>query len=101
MVPISDTHGTKTRLEGRLPVVRDNALVGHIAAEFTREAAGSDPVPFYLNPRIGGVDHTQRILRLTGSMDGTCSSCPWSWGSSPGIGCTVGSRAGAVPVGAT
>ena len=44
----------ETRLEGRLPVVRDSALVGQVAAEFTRGAAGSDPVPFYLNPRIGG-----------------------------------------------
>ncbi len=44
----------EARLEGRLPVVRDSALVGHLAAELTRKAAGSEPIPFYLNPRIGG-----------------------------------------------
>ena len=39
----------EARLEGRLPVVRDSALVGHLAAELTRKAAGSEPVPFYLS----------------------------------------------------
>ena len=44
----------ETRLEGRLPIVKNSALVGQAAAELSREAAGSGPLPFYLNPRIGG-----------------------------------------------
>jgi hypothetical protein len=43
------------RFDGRLPIVRGrSALVGQIAAEFTREAPGSQPVPFFLYPRVGG-----------------------------------------------
>ena len=43
------------RLEGRLPIVRErSALIGQAAAELSREAEGSAPLPFYLRPRIGG-----------------------------------------------
>ena len=45
-----------SRMEGRLPVARGrSAFVGQIRAELVRESSGSDPVPFYLYPRLGGL----------------------------------------------
>ncbi len=43
------------RIEGRLPVRRgQSALVGQIALNVNHENSGSDPIPFYLRPHIGG-----------------------------------------------
>lgn len=48
-------YGYETRLEGRMPVAGNRSvLVGEADVELTREAGGSDPVPFYLLPRVGG-----------------------------------------------
>ena len=45
----------EARLEGRLPVARGrSALAGQASAELSRAGEGSEPLPFYLNPRIGG-----------------------------------------------
>jgi len=43
------------QLEGRMPVVSTNsALVGQANFELNRQRGGSDPIPFYLLPHIGG-----------------------------------------------
>ncbi len=43
------------QLEGRLPIFsKSSALVGQANIEFNRPRGGSDPIPFYLLPRIGG-----------------------------------------------
>ncbi len=45
----------EVQLEGRLPVLRQrSAFVGLASLEFNRRRSGSDPIPFYLLPRIGG-----------------------------------------------
>ena len=45
----------ETELEGRMPVARGrSALVAQGSAELTRPQPGSDPVPFFLQPHIGG-----------------------------------------------
>ncbi len=52
------------QMEGRLPVASQrSALVGQANLEFTRPEGGSDPVPFYLLPHIGG-SSTLRGFRL-------------------------------------
>jgi hypothetical protein len=43
------------QLEGRMPVRSgQSAFVGQATLSLTRERSGSDPIPFYLRPRIGG-----------------------------------------------
>jgi hypothetical protein len=43
------------RLEGRTPVkTRNSVLVGQADFELNRERSGSDAIPFYLQPHIGG-----------------------------------------------
>jgi hypothetical protein len=43
------------QLEGRMPVRKQqSALVGQIALNVNHERAGSDPIPFYMRPHIGG-----------------------------------------------
>lgn len=43
------------QLEGRLPIFsKSSVLVGQANMELTRARGGSDPVPFYLLPHIGG-----------------------------------------------
>jgi hypothetical protein len=43
------------RLEGRLPIApRRSVLVAQASTVLTREDSGTDPLPFYLYPRIGG-----------------------------------------------
>jgi hypothetical protein len=45
----------ETQLEGRAPIVKGSSvLVGEANFQLTREGSGSDPVPFYLLPHIGG-----------------------------------------------
>lgn len=45
----------ETELEGRMPVARGRSeLVAQGRAELTRPQAGSEPVPFFLQPHIGG-----------------------------------------------
>lgn len=45
----------ETQLEGRMPVARGRSvLIAQGSAELTRTRPGSDPVPFYLLPHIGG-----------------------------------------------
>jgi len=45
----------EAQLEGRLPVIRDrSALVGQASIELNRERHGSEPLPFFLQPHIGG-----------------------------------------------
>ncbi len=47
--------GYEGRLEGRMPVRQgQSALVGQIALNVNHENSGSDPIPFYLRPHIGG-----------------------------------------------
>ncbi len=42
-------------MEGRLPIVQGRSvLIGQAAADMLREGSGTEPVPFYLYPRIGG-----------------------------------------------
>ncbi len=42
-------------LEGRMPVrPGQSAFVGHIALNVNHENSGSDPIPFYMRPHIGG-----------------------------------------------
>ncbi len=46
---------SEIQIEGRLPVVPSNSvLVGQADFEIDREVSGSDPIPFYLLPHIGG-----------------------------------------------
>jgi len=43
------------QLEGRMPVRSgQSAFVGQIAMNVNHERSGSDPIPFYMRPRIGG-----------------------------------------------
>lgn len=43
------------RLEGRMPVVQEQSgLVGLFTLNLNHEKGGSDPIPFYMRPRIGG-----------------------------------------------
>ncbi len=43
------------QLEGRLPIFsKSSVLVGQADMEFNRPRGGSDPIPFYLLPHIGG-----------------------------------------------
>jgi hypothetical protein len=43
------------RMEGHMPVARGrSAFVGEVRAQLVRESSGSDPLPFYLYPRLGG-----------------------------------------------
>ena len=43
------------QLEGRLPIFsKSSVLVGQANMEFNRPRGGSDPIPFYLLPHIGG-----------------------------------------------
>jgi hypothetical protein len=43
------------KLEGRLPVrAGQSAFVGQIALNVNHENSGSDPIPFYMRPHIGG-----------------------------------------------
>jgi hypothetical protein len=43
------------RIEGRLPIVQGRSvLIGQVATDMLREASGTEPIPFYLYPRIGG-----------------------------------------------
>jgi Omp85 superfamily domain len=43
------------RVEGRMPVIHDrSALVGQFTMSLNHENSGSDPIPFYMRPRIGG-----------------------------------------------
>ncbi len=43
------------QLEGRTPIkLRNSVLVGQANFQMNRERGGSDPIPFYLQPRIGG-----------------------------------------------
>ena len=52
------------QLEGRLPIASErSAFVGQANIEFNRAVGGSDPVPFYLLPHIGG-SGTLRGFRL-------------------------------------
>jgi hypothetical protein len=45
----------ETKLEGRLPIVRGRSvLIGQARTDLTREAGGTEVLPFYLYPRIGG-----------------------------------------------
>ncbi|MBI3664627.1 MAG: BamA/TamA family outer membrane protein [Acidobacteria bacterium] len=45
----------ETQLEGRMPMASGrSALVGQANIELNRERGGSDPIPFYLLPHIGG-----------------------------------------------
>jgi hypothetical protein len=42
-------------VEGRMPVAhRRSALIGQMQVQLNRERGGSDPLPFFLNPRVGG-----------------------------------------------
>jgi hypothetical protein len=52
------------RMEGRLPIASErSAFVGQANLEFNRRSGGSDPIPFYLLPHIGG-SSTLRGFRL-------------------------------------
>jgi hypothetical protein len=52
------------QLEGRLPVAHGrSAFVGQATIELTRRRGGSDPIPFYMLPHIGG-SSTLRGFRL-------------------------------------
>src|SRR5262249_83636 len=43
------------QLEGRMPVRSgQSAFVGHVALNVNHENHGSDPIPFYMRPHIGG-----------------------------------------------
>jgi hypothetical protein len=54
----------EAQLEGRLPIGHQrSAFVGQASIEFTRRRGGSDPIPFYLLPHIGG-SSTLRGFRL-------------------------------------
>jgi hypothetical protein len=45
----------ETQLEGRLPILNGrSALVGEANVELNRERHGSEPLPFFLQPHIGG-----------------------------------------------
>ncbi|MFQ5739912.1 MAG: BamA/TamA family outer membrane protein [Acidobacteriota bacterium] len=45
----------QAHLEGRLPVARErSALVGWLDLALNRERGGSDPLPFYVQPHLGG-----------------------------------------------
>ncbi len=45
----------EVRLEGRLPLIRGNGvLVAQGSSELNRLRGGSDPIPFYILPHIGG-----------------------------------------------
>ncbi len=42
-------------LEGRMPVRSgQSGFVGHLALNVTHERSGSDPIPFYMRPHLGG-----------------------------------------------
>jgi hypothetical protein len=50
-----DYFAYETQMEGRLPAVPQNsAFVGQANIELNRPRGGSDPIPFYLLPHIGG-----------------------------------------------
>jgi hypothetical protein len=52
------------QMEGRLPIASGrSAFVGQANLEFNRQSSGSDPIPFYLLPHIGG-SSTLRGFRL-------------------------------------
>jgi hypothetical protein len=52
------------QMEGRLPMASArSAFVGQANLEFNRRSSGSDPIPFYLLPHIGG-SSTLRGFRL-------------------------------------
>jgi hypothetical protein len=54
----------EAQLEGRLPVINQrSAFVGQASIELTRRRGGSDPIPFYLLPHIGG-SSTLRGFRI-------------------------------------
>ena len=45
----------ETQLEGRAPIkTRNSVLVGQANFQMNRERGSSDPIPFYLEPHIGG-----------------------------------------------
>jgi len=47
--------GYEMQLEGRMPIVpTSSVLVGQANFELNRQRGGSDPIPFYLLPHIGG-----------------------------------------------
>ena len=68
----------ETRLEARLPIVKNSALVGQATAELSREAARA--VRPYLSTSTRGLAGRPRSegSPSTGSTDGTCSLCRWS-----------------------
>jgi outer membrane translocation and assembly module TamA len=58
------------RMEGRLPIAAErSAFVGQANLEFNRRSGGSDPIPFYLLPHIGGSSTLRgfRLDRFTGA----------------------------------
>jgi hypothetical protein len=58
------------RMEGRLPIAAErSAFVGQANLEFNRRGGGSDPIPFYLLPHIGGSSTLRgfRLDRFTGA----------------------------------
>ncbi len=54
----------EAQIEGRLPILRQrSAFVGQATFEFNRRRGGSDPIPFFLLPHIGG-SSTLRGFRI-------------------------------------